>query len=199
MPQASASRCPTSCALRAQADIHNTPSKEGKAKSVIFIFLPGGAPHQETFDPKPYAPVEYRGPMASIATNVDGIMLNEHLANTAKMCDKIAFCRSMTHGEAAHERGTHNMFTGYKPSPLAFPSMGSVVTHEFPRKTICHSTFAFPACRTNTRDRLLSSSFAPFSLGSDPADGGFTVQDLKLPGGVTDGRFSKRRHASSTR
>ncbi len=41
--------------LRAQAEIHNTPSKEGKAKSVIFIFLPGGAPHQETFDPKPYA------------------------------------------------------------------------------------------------------------------------------------------------
>ncbi len=39
----------------------------------------------------------------------------------------------------------------------------------------------------------LSSSFAPFSLGGDPADNGFTVQDLKLPGGVTDGRFSQRR------
>ena len=119
--------------LQARAEVHNTPSKEGVAKSVIFIYLPGGAPHQETFDPKPYAPVEYRGPMGSIATNVDGIVLNECLAQTAKVADKIAFCRSMTHGEAAHERGTHNMFTGYKPSPaLAFPSMGSVVTHEFP-------------------------------------------------------------------
>ena len=46
--------------------------------------------------------------------------------------------RSMTHGEAAHERGTHNMFTGYRPSPaLQFPSMGSVVSHEFgPRNNL---------------------------------------------------------------
>ncbi len=66
--------------LEARADWKNEPSKEGKAKSVIFIYLPGGAPHQETFDPKPFAPVEYRGPMSSIATNVDGIVLNECLA-----------------------------------------------------------------------------------------------------------------------
>ena len=44
----------------------------------------------------------------------------------------------MTHGEAAHERGTHNMFTGYRPSPaLVFPSMGSVVSHEYgPRNNL---------------------------------------------------------------
>jgi uncharacterized protein (DUF1501 family) len=181
--------------LQARAEVHNTPSKEGKAKSVIFIFLPGGAPHQETFDPKPYAPVEYRGPMGSIATNVDGIMLNENLAQTAKVCDKIAFCRSMTHGEAAHERGTHNMFTGYKPSPaLAFPSMGSVVTHEFPPKNNLPQYVCIPSMPNEYAGTgYLSSSFAPFSLGSDPADAGFTVQDLKLPGGVTDGRFGKRR------
>ena len=56
-------------------------------------------------------------PVRTIATNVDGIVLNECLAQTAKVCDKLALCRSMTHGEAAHERGTHNMFTGYRPSP----------------------------------------------------------------------------------
>jgi hypothetical protein len=181
--------------LRARAEVHNTPSKEGNAKSVIFIFMPGGAPHQETFDPKPYAPVEYRGPMGSIATNVDGIVLNENLVQTAKLCDKIAFCRSMTHGEAAHERGTHNMFTGYKPSPaLAFPSMGSVVTHEFPPKNNLPQYVCIPSMPNEFAGTgYLSSSFAPFSLGSDPADAGFTVQDLKLPGGVTDGRFSKRR------
>jgi hypothetical protein len=181
--------------LRAQAEVHNTPSKEGVAKSVIFIYLPGGAPHQETFDPKPYAPVEYRGPMGSIATKVDGIFLNECLVQTAKVADKIAFCRSMTHGEAAHERGTHNMFTGYKPSPaLAFPSMGSVVTHEFPPKNNLPQYVCIPSMPNEFAGTgYLSSSFAPFSLGSDPADNGFTVQDLKLPGGVTDNRFSTRR------
>jgi hypothetical protein len=181
--------------LQARAEVHNTPSKEGVAKSVIFIFLPGGAPHQETFDPKPFAPVEYRGPMSSIATNVDGIVLNEHLKQTAKLCDKIAFCRSMTHGEAAHERGTHNMFTGYKPSPaLAFPSMGSVVTHEFPPKNNLPQYVCIPGMPNEYAGTgYLSSSFAPFSLGSDPADGGFRVQDLKLPGDVPDQRFVKRR------
>jgi uncharacterized protein DUF1501 len=170
-------------------------SKEGTAKSVIFIYLPGGAPHQETFDPKPFAPVEYRGPMSSIATNVEGIVLNECLAQTAKVCDKLALCRSMTHGEAAHERGTHNMFTGYKPSPaLSFPSLGSVVTHEFGPRNNLPQYVCIPSMPNEFAGTgYLSSSFAPFSLGSDPADAGFTVQDLKLPGGVAEQRFGRRR------
>lgn len=179
----------------ARADIKNYESKEGTAKSVIYIFLPGGMAHQESFDPKPYAPIEYRGPMNSIATNVEGIMLNEMLPNTAKVTDKLALCRAMTHGEAAHERGTHNMFTGYKPSPaLAFPSMGSVVSHEFPPKNNLPQYICIPGQPNEYAGTgYLSSSFAPFSLGSDPADGSFTVRDLKLPGGVDDGRFSRRR------
>ena len=79
-------------AREAQADQKNYESKEGKAKSVIFIFMPGGMAHQETFDPKPYAPIEYRGPMNSIETNVSGIRINEMLKNTAKITDKIAIC-----------------------------------------------------------------------------------------------------------
>ena len=101
----------------AQADLKHYESVEGTAKSVIFIYLPGGAAHQETFVPKPYAPVEYRGPMKHIQTSVGGTFINETWKNTAKIADKIAICRSMTHGEAAHERGTHNMFTSYRPSP----------------------------------------------------------------------------------
>ena len=102
---------------QACADIKTYESKEGTAKSVIFIYLPGGAAHQETWDPKPYAPIEYRGPMNSIQTNVSGVFINEMLPKTAQIASKLAICRSMTHGEAAHERGTHNMFTGYRPSP----------------------------------------------------------------------------------
>jgi hypothetical protein len=182
-------------AREAQADQKNYESKEGKAKSVIFIFMPGGMAHQETFDPKPYAPIEYRGPMNSIETNVSGIRINEMLKNTAKITDKIAICRSMTHGEAAHERGTHNMFTGYRPSPaLKYPSMGSVVSHEFGPK----NNLPPYVCVPNQPNEFagtgyLSSSFAGFSLGADPASGNFQVRDLKLPGGVDDTRFGKRR------
>jgi hypothetical protein len=110
--------------------------------------------------------------------------------------DKITICRSMSHGEAAHARGTHNMFTGYRPSPaLQFPSMGSVVTHEFgPRNYLPQYV-----CIPNQPNQFagtgyLSSSFAPFSVGSDPASSSFTVRDLKLPGGIDDKRFSRRRN-----
>jgi Protein of unknown function (DUF1501) len=169
--------------------------KEGPAKSVIHIFLPGGMAHQDSFDPKPLAPVEYRGDMGTVKTRIAGVVINEHLKKTAVVADKIAVCRSMTHGEAAHERGTHNMFTGYRPSPaLTFPSMGSVVSHEFgPRKNL-PPYICIPNMPTNyAGSGYLSSAFAPFSLGSDPAAPGFTVQDLKLPGGVDEKRFNKRK------
>lgn len=180
----------------AQAEQKFYESKEGTAKSVIFIYLPGGMCHQETFDPKPFAPIEYRGPMKHIATNVDGTFINETWKKTAQVADSIAICRSMTHGEAAHQRGTHNMFTGYRPSPaLEYPSMGSVVSHEFgPRNNLPQYV-----CIPNQPNKYagtgyLSSSFAPFSLGSDPASGGFSVRDLKLPGGVGTDRFVRRRN-----
>src|SRR5688572_8804725 len=182
-------------AQQLQAAQKHFASKEGTAKSVIYIFLPGGIAHQETFDPKPFAPVEYRGPLGSIDTNVPGVRVNELLKQTATVADKITICRSMTHGEAAHERGTHNMFTGYRPSPaLLYPSFGSVVSHEFgPRADlppyVCIPSLPAPYAGTG----YLSSSFGPFSLGDDPAREGFQVRDLQMPGGVDEPRFGQRR------
>lgn len=180
---------------QAQAEQKFYESKEGTAKSVIFIFMPGGMCHQETFDPKPYAPVEYRGPLGTIKTNVEGILLSETWKETAQVCDKLAICRSMTHGEAAHERGTHNMFTGYRPSPaLQYPSIGSVVGHEFgPRNNLPPYVCIPNQPNVYAGTGYLSSSFAPFSLGSDPASNGFQVRDLQLPNGVSDQRFTRRR------
>lgn len=168
-----------------------------KAKSVIHIYLPGGSAQQETFDPKPFSPLEYRGELKPIPTKIPGVQFSEYLTKTADIADKITVIRSMTHGEAAHERGTHNMFTGYRPSPaLTFPSMGSVVSHEYgPRNNLPPYV-----CIPNQPNEFagtgyLSSSFAPFSLGADPASNGFQVRDLTLPNGVDDNRFGRRRSA----
>ena len=186
--------------MEARADIKHYESKEGPAKSVIHIFLPGGMAHQESFDPKPFAPVEYRGPLGTIKTKMDGVLFSQNMVKTAGVADKIAVCRSMTHGEAAHERGTHNMFTGYRPSPaVSFPSMGAVVSHEFgPRKNlppyVCVPSMPNEFAGTG----YLSSAYGPFSLGSDPANGGFQVKDLVLPGGMTVERFEKRKSLLST-
>lgn len=170
---------------------------EAKAKSVIHIFLPGGIAHQESFDPKPYAPIEYRGELRAIDTAISGEQFCETLPQTATIADRLTVIRSMTHGEAAHERGTHNMFTGYKPSPaLVYPSMGSVISHEYgPRNNLPPYV-----CIPNQPNEFagtgyLSSSFAPFSLGGDPAAKGFKVRDLSLPNGIDEARFGRRRSA----
>lgn len=167
-----------------------------KAESVIHIFLPGGIAHQESFDPKPYSPIEYRGELRSVKTNT-GEVISETMPQLAKVADKYAIIRSMTHGEAAHERGTHNMFTGYKPSPaLLYPSMGSVVSHEYgPRNNLPPYVCIPNQPNEYAGNGYLSSSFAPFSLGADPASGGFKVRDLNLPNGVDDARFARRRSA----
>lgn len=180
----------------AKADIQQYDHIAAKAKSVIHIFLPGGLAHQESFDPKPYSPIEYRGEMKSIKTNT-GEDFSETLPHTAKLADKIAVIRSMTHGEAAHERGTHNMFTGYRPSPaLKFPSFGSVISHEYgPRENLPPYVCIPNQPNEYAGTGYLSSSFAPFSLGADPASNGFKVRDLSLPGGVDDERFYRRRSA----
>ncbi len=181
---------------KANAETKTYESKEGKAKAVIHIFLPGGSAHQDTFDPKPNAPIEYRGEMGWIKTKLDGVVFNEHLKKTADIADKLTIVRSMTHGEAAHERGTHNMFTGYRPSPaLSYPSLGAVVSHEFGVRNNLPPYVCIPSMPTTyAGSGYLSSKYAPFSLGSDPANPGFTVQDLSLPGGVDDKRFTTRKN-----
>lgn len=170
-------------------------SKEGVAKSLIHIYLPGGMAHQESWDPKPYAPSEYRGPYKAINTNVDGLQFSENLKHLAKVADKMTVIRSMTHGEAAHERGTHNMFTGYRPSPaINFPSFGSVISHEFgSRKNLPPYVCVPNQPNEYAGTGYLSSMYGPFSVGSDPAAKDYKVRDLTLPDGVDGSRFERRR------
>jgi hypothetical protein len=130
-------------------------------------------------------------------TNIPGEVFCETLPQTSQFADRLTVIRSMTHGEAAHERGTHNMFTGYKPSPaLVFPSMGSVVSHEYGPRNNLPPYVCIPGVPNEFASTgYLSSSFAPFSLGADPAAAGFRVQDLNLPNGVDETRFGRRRTA----
>lgn len=180
----------------ARAELKHYDFIPAKADSVIHVFLPGGIAHQESFDPKPFSPIEYRGELGTIKTNT-GEVVSETIPQLAKIADKYAIIRSMTHGEAAHERGTHNMFTGYKPSPvLQYPSLGSVVSHEYgPRNNLPPYVCIPGQPNIYAGNGYLSSSFAPFSLGADPASGGFKVRDLSLPRGVDDARFDRRRSA----
>ena len=156
--------------------------------------------HQDSFDPKPLRPdrISRRDGHRS-KTKLDGVFFNEYLKQTAQVADKITVCRSMTHGEAAHERGTHNMFTGYRPSPaIDFPSMGSVVSHEFgaAQQPAALRLRAEPADHLRRQRLPVSAPTRRSASAADPANGNFTVQDLTLPGGVDDKRFdTPQEHA----
>jgi arylsulfatase A-like enzyme len=101
----------------------------------------------------------------------------------------------MTHGEAAHERGVHNMFTGYRPSPaIQYPSFGSVVSHEFGPRNNLPPYVAIPSMPNPfAGSGYLSSAYGPFSLGADPANKNIQVRDLNLPKGIDDARFERRK------
>jgi uncharacterized protein (DUF1501 family) len=98
----------------------------------ILIWLDGGPSQLETYDPKPDAPSEYRGPWGAIRTKVPGIQLCEMLPHHARHADKMVFVRSLHHDNGDHFAGAHWMLTGRFGSnaanlPQKFPSVGSHV------------------------------------------------------------------------
>lgn len=165
-----------------------------KAQSAIFIFMSGGMSHIDTFDPKPYAPIEYRGELGSVKTNT-GEYFGGQLQRLAGVADKMAILRSMTHGEAAHERGQHNMLTGYRPSPaIQYPSFGSVISHKLGTRNNIPPYVSIPAADNPYYGTgYLSSAYGAFSVGGEPANKGFQVRDLNLPDGVTPERMEGRK------
>src|SRR5271170_3336439 len=77
-------------------------SRESIGKSVILFWLSGGPGHMETWDPKPDAPAEYRGPFGAIPSNLPGVMLSETMPEEAKIMDKLAIVRTVRHDSGDH-------------------------------------------------------------------------------------------------
>src|SRR6516164_287809 len=94
--------------LRARA-AHAAIGKPVSDTAAILIWCNGGPTQFETYDPKPDAPEEYRGPFQPIATNVPGIQVCEMLPRHAKIADKLAIVRSCTHIESGHGSATENL------------------------------------------------------------------------------------------
>ena len=121
-----------------QAEAAAGDSSFGKAKSCIVVFLLGGPPQQETWDPKPEAPVEVRGELKPIATSTPGLFVGELMPRTARLTEHIAVLRAMYTNDNAHSSSGYWMLTGYphqptnsenaKPgAPNDWPSVGAVV------------------------------------------------------------------------
>lgn len=166
-----------------------------RAKSCILLWLDGGPSHLDTFDPKPDAPAEVRGPFADIATSVPGIRICEHLPHTAKVMRDVALIRSLTHELGNHDTGTSYLLTGHRPTPaLEFPSLGSIAAHEAGSGADLPPYVAIPGDGVGGNSNAARSGYLPgacsaFSVGPDPA----RVRDLDPPESVSFARSEERR------
>ena len=187
--------------LKARAESqHEGLVPAGKAKSCILIWMDGGPTHFETFDPKPDAPMEYRGEFSSIYTTVPGFGYSEHMVKLAASLNDYAMIRSIRHDQGNHGAGNHYMMTGSPPRiPVgcgAFvsfhPSMGSVVAKELGRDNGLPSYFSMPQMSRSGGPNFLGARYAPFVVGDDPNGANFKVRDVALPRDLTDMRFGSR-------
>src|SRR4029079_11872093 len=80
----------------------------------ILFWLSGGPGHMETWDPKPAAPAEYRGPFGAIETSIPGIQFGELMPEQARLMDKLAVVRTVSHMSGDHTKGNHWMLTGFE-------------------------------------------------------------------------------------
>src|SRR5262245_40970675 len=167
---------------------------EPKAKSCILLWLDGGPSHLETFDLKPDAPAEVRGPFQPIKTAVPGTEICELLPNTAKITNKIAIVRSVTSPLGEHGLANHYLLTGYKPSPvLQYPSLGSVVAEVRGGRHTLPPYTAIPDASAMMGAGFLGTAPQPFAVGGDPARPDFRVRDLDFYPGVSASRMDRRR------
>ncbi|MCP4189518.1 MAG: DUF1501 domain-containing protein [Planctomycetaceae bacterium] len=184
--------------LKAQETNFQETRNAPRAKSCILIWLDGGPSHLETFDPKPDAPIEVRGPLQSIATSVPGVRFTECLPKTAALAHQLAIIRSMTSPLGEHNFGTHYLMTGFKPTPvLEYPMLGAVLAEVREQVGVLPANIAVPDFSVGgsklSGAGYLSTASQPFSLGGDPAKPGFQVRDLDFARGMNLARLDRRR------
>jgi uncharacterized protein (DUF1501 family) len=162
--------------------------------AVILVWLHGGPSHLETYDPKPDAPAEYRGPYKAISTNVPGIRISELLPRQARIADKYALIRSIHHRGICHQQGLQTVLTGHeeltlKPKPDhpdAFCILNKL--REGSGKTL-PNYISLPSLPYSGAG-YLGLGYEQFVVSGDPNDPKFTVPGI----GLKDPRAQQRVH-----
>jgi hypothetical protein len=186
--------------LQAEASENSLTAK--KDVSFIFVFLKGGLSTIDTFDMKPDAPSEIRGPFQSIPSNVPGTRVCEKIPNIAKVMDKFSIIRSFTHRNAGHGPADHYMLTGYHPvggfdgglkPNNQHPAMGSVISHKLGPRGAIPPYVCLPNMHNSGSSAYLGPEAAPFTIEADPSSPGFAVPDMQPPFSIEAKRIDDRR------
>ncbi len=174
-------------------------SETKKATSVIILWMRGGPSQHETWDPKPDAPGEIRGPFGAISTKVPGIQISSLLPKSAAIMNKWSIIRSLHHEDAGHSRADHICFTGYPPGPSddvnIAPSCGSVTAKQLQGQNPRLPAYVMiPRNVPGTEASYLGAAYRAFETQADPAqDGPFSVPNLQAPTGLSVERLAGRR------
>lgn len=175
------------------------PSADTRANNVILLWMRGGPSHLDMWDPKPEAPVEYRGEFGTIDTRVPGIQLTDMLPRCAGIMEDWSIVRSLYHQDAGHSTGDQICFTGYPSGPNGdeniHPSCGAIVAEQLGRNDPeIPASVMIPKLVPGTGAAYLGVANKPFETLADPAAAGpFQVPNFSLAGGLTADRLSSRR------
>jgi hypothetical protein len=158
-------------------------------KALIVFWTHGGLSQQDTYDMKPDAPAEFRGPYMPIATNVPGIRITERFPRQTRVMDKLSIVRSVYHDSALHAASAHWMQTGYFGPTLARnapqkPSFGSVIARaKGPNRPNMPPYVTIPKAEAFGYQGAvyLGAGCNPFELNADPNSPKFEVPNLTLP------------------
>jgi hypothetical protein len=185
----------------------DSPSRSGNDTSVILFWCSGGPGHMETWDPKPEAPAEYRGPLGAIRTNLPGVLLSELMVEEARLMDRLAIVRTVKHDSGDHTKSNHWMLTGFEGPAFNAPdfrtqrrpSMGSAVSRlRGANRPGMPPYVAVPHLRGGTDNffhyaAYLGGGANPFIVESDPNSPDFRIRNLAMPPDVPMQRLEDRR------
>ncbi|OAI48809.1 hypothetical protein AYO44_18645 [Planctomycetaceae bacterium SCGC AG-212-F19] len=189
--------------LKASATGPTDSSRRAKEKSCIFIVMGGGPSQLDLWDPKPTAPDGIRGPYQPIATAVPGIQVTELLPRVARLADRYALIRSMTHQGFDHGAAMHNFLSGQSRPPVDAPYIGTVTAKLRPATRNIPSYVWLQDLEGDsgvgaryTTGGSLGPAYAPLRIGQgldNPATPNFEVKAFAAPANVTPERISGRQ------
>jgi hypothetical protein len=183
----------------------------GRAKSCIVLFLLGGPPQHETWDPKPDAPPEIRGDLRPIASSLPGLTVGELMPRTARAAHRVCVLRAVSTGDNAHSSSGYFMTTGQPHAPMGvenakpgapndWPCLGALVQHVRGGHGGLPAAVTLPEKLANDGNRtwpgqdggFLGRAADPWLLQCDPAAADFKVPELALPAEVPPLRLDRR-------
>jgi hypothetical protein len=160
----------------------------GSAESVIYLYMNGGMSHLDTFDTKPGAKTQ--GPVESIKTSANGVLLSEYLPLTAKQMHHVALVNSLSSNQGAHAQGRYFMHTSYNlRGTIAHPDMGAWASYFLGKKNpMLPSNVKIGGNSSGLGGGFLEAKYAALPIG-DPEKG---LEYSSLPNGISESQFLRR-------